>query len=104
MLSSALLLALVPSSVLACQRDWGALTKRIARASGHPHEKRQEVEFPPILTETESILVNSFDSKELDSWSYYYTHGDHLGGHNRTMAEWTMEQWASSGWNARIEE
>ncbi|KAK1466676.1 peptidase family M28 [Colletotrichum cuscutae] len=62
------------------------------------------VEYPPSLTEYESILVNSFDSKSLDEWSHYYTSGDHLGGHNRTLAEWTQQKWIDAGWDASIEE
>jgi N-acetylated-alpha-linked acidic dipeptidase len=88
----------------ACQRDWDGLHRRISKHAGHSHAKRQEVEYPPVLTEVESILVNSLDSRSLDSWSYYYTHGDHLGGHNRSMAEWTMDQWSAAGFDARIEE
>ncbi|KFA54291.1 hypothetical protein S40293_04836 [Stachybotrys chartarum IBT 40293] len=88
----------------ACQRDWDGLHRRISKHAGHSHAKRQEVEYPPVLTEVESILVNSLDSRSLDSWSYYYTHGDHLGGHNRSMAEWTMDQWSAAGFDTRIEE
>ncbi|KAI8184528.1 putative glutamate carboxypeptidase [Colletotrichum sp. SAR 10_86] len=97
----------VLTGVYACQRDWAALHKRINdhKHHDHGHKKRDlAVEYPPSLTEHESILVNSFDSKALDDWSYYYTHGDHLGGHNRTMAEWTQEQWTNAGWDAHIEE
>ncbi|KAF5506389.1 putative glutamate carboxypeptidase [Colletotrichum siamense] len=97
----------VLTGVYACQRDWAALHKRISdhKHHDHGHKKRDlAVEYPPSLTEHESILVNSFDSKALDDWSYYYTHGDHLGGHNRTMAEWTQEQWTNAGWDAHIEE
>lgn len=99
------LLALgVISIAYACQRDWNALRRSIAKHHGHSAVKRDVVEFPPVLTEIESILVNSYDSKDLDSWSYYYTHGDHLGGHNRTMAVWTMDQWTAAGFDTRIEE
>ncbi|KAH9907461.1 peptidase family M28 [Xylariomycetidae sp. FL2044] len=101
---TALGLGLTARITLACQRDWDALHQRMHEHRGQPHTKRTAVEFPPVLTETESILVNSFDSKSIDSWSYYYTHGDHLGGHNYTMAEWTMDRWNEAGFNATIEE
>lgn len=68
------------------------------------HAKRAEVEYPPALTETETILVNSFDSKSLSDWSYYYTHGDHLGSHNKSMAEWTAQKWKDAGLNAWLAE
>ncbi|KAI5918382.1 peptidase family M28 [Camillea tinctor] len=97
-------LGLAATGIYACQRDWESLHMRIHKHKNHLHAKRSAVEYPPVLTETESILVNSFDSKSIDSWSYYYTHGDHLGGHNRTMAEWTMEHWNDAGFNTTIEE
>jgi N-acetylated-alpha-linked acidic dipeptidase len=100
---SVLALAGLPAA-LACQRDWDGLNRRIDRHAGHSHTKRDEVQFPPVLSDVESLLVNSFDSKSIDSWSHYYTHGDHLGTHNKTMAEWTRDQWAGSGFDARLEE
>ncbi|CAJ2508116.1 Uu.00g093020.m01.CDS01 [Anthostomella pinea] len=99
-----LALGLAARNSFACQRDWAGLHKRIHKHQGRSHTKRHFVEFPPSLTETESILVNSFDSKSIDSWSYYYTHGDHLGGHNYSMAEWTMDHWNDAGFNATIQE
>lgn len=104
---ASIVIAVVATGVYACQRDWAALHKRIDNHRQHDqgHKKRDlAVEYPPSLTEHESILVNSFDSKDLDSWSYYYTHGDHLGTHNRSMAEWTKDRWADSGWDAHVEE
>lgn len=91
-------------AVKACMRDWDALGHRMSKHDHSSFSKRQVPEYPPILTEVESILVNSFDSKSLDDWSYYYTHGDHLGGHNKTMAEWTAQQWVSAGLNASLAE
>ncbi|KAK1718279.1 peptidase family M28 [Colletotrichum lupini] len=100
-------LALTATSVYACQRDWAALNRRIKSHSHHDHGHKKRdmaVNYPPSLTEYESILVNSFDSKSLDEWSHYYTSGDHLGGHNRTLAEWTQQKWIDAGWDASIEE
>lgn len=105
MLSSiALATAVLASSVTACQRDWEALNRRIVNHEGHSHTKRDVVAFPPVLTEVESILVNSFDNKSLNEWSHYYTHGDHLGGHNKTMADWTAEKFRSAGMTASLAE
>ena len=89
----------------ACQRDWDALHRRIHQHQAHnKHSKRAEVEYPPALTETETILVNSFDNKSLSDWSYYYTHGDHLGSHNKSMAEWTAQKWKDAGLDAWLAE
>lgn len=89
----------------ACQRDWDALHRRIHQHQAHnKHAKRAEVEYPPALTDTESILVNSFDNKSLSDWSYYYTHGDHLGSHNKSMAEWTAQKWKDAGFDAWLAE
>ncbi|KAF2140554.1 uncharacterized protein K452DRAFT_273177 [Aplosporella prunicola CBS 121167] len=79
----------------ACQRDH--------LVSGHrarQHDSqlaRRQADFPPVLSDTESILVNSFDNTSINDWSYYYTHGLHLAGKNRTMAQWTADKWSSYG-------
>ncbi|KDN68692.1 putative peptidase family M28 [Colletotrichum sublineola] len=102
-----LAVAFATTCVEACQRDWDALNRRISSHGHHSHGHKKRdlaVEYPPLLTEHESILVNSFDSKSLDEWSHYYTSGDHLGGHNRTQAEWTQQKWTDAGWNASIKE
>ncbi|RAR04240.1 peptidase family m28 [Stemphylium lycopersici] len=102
LLPSVLLLAAL---TLACQRDWDALHRRIHQhAPFNKHAKRSAVPYPPVLSPTESLLVNSFDATSLDSWSYYYTHGDHLGSHNRSMAEWTAEKWRDAGFTAELVE
>ncbi|KAK2805671.1 hypothetical protein FQN51_009174 [Onygenales sp. PD_10] len=54
-------------------------------------------EFPPVLTNHETILVNSFNNNTLSDWSYYYTHGLHVAGTNKSMAEWTAERWTEFG-------
>lgn len=102
LLSSFIALAAV---AYACQRDWDTFNHRVHQHRSHSkHAKRAEVEYPPSLTETESILVNSFDNKSLSEWSHYYTHGDHLGSHNKTMAEWTAEKWKEAGFDAYLAE
>ncbi|PGG98859.1 hypothetical protein AJ80_09455 [Polytolypa hystricis UAMH7299] len=53
--------------------------------------------FPPVLTEHESILVNSIANTSIDDWAYYYTHGLHIAGTNKTMAEWTVDRWTEFG-------
>ncbi len=82
------------ASVTACQREHGARHRR--HASALPHVRRA-ADFPPVLSEQESLLVNSFDSASISDWSYFYTHGDHIGGRNRTMAQWTADRWSENG-------
>lgn len=89
----------------ACQKDWDALARRSHHHQEHNrHAKRAEVEYPPRLSEVESILVNSFENTSISEWSYYYTHGDHLGSHNKSMAEWTAQKWKDAGLDAWLEE
>lgn len=95
--------ALFSLTVTACQRDWDSLQKRIHQHRS-PHVKRAEVDYPPTLSEIETILANSFDNRSLSDWSYYYTHGDHLGSHNKSMAEWTAEKWREAGLDSYLAE
>ncbi|CAI6342519.1 unnamed protein product [Periconia digitata] len=99
-------LILLGTLTLACQRDWDALETRIHTHHTTPnrHAKRAPVAYPPTLSDVESILVNSFDNKSISDWSYYYTHGDHLGSHNKSMAEWTAQKWRDAGFDAYLEE
>ena len=81
-------------AVEACGRDHLMdrsfdLTKTLATREKRP--------FPPNLSEDESILVNSFDNNTIDDWSYYYTHGMHVAGLNKTMAQWTADRWTEFG-------
>ena len=65
--------------------------------------KRQEATaFPPALDENESVLMNSFEAADIDTWSYYYTHGLHLAGTNQSMAQWTADRWAENGFTAGL--
>ncbi|KAI0397822.1 N-acetylated-alpha-linked acidic dipeptidase-like protein 2 [Xylariaceae sp. FL0594] len=54
------------------------------------------------LSPEEQILVDSVSNVTLSEWSYYYTHGLHVAGTNKTMADWTADQFRESGWNASI--
>lgn len=60
-------------------------------------ESRQATPFPPQWTENEKVLHTSFSNTELDTWSSYYTHGDHVAGRNKTMAEETAKKWIANG-------
>lgn len=68
------------------------------------HLKRDVPEFPPVLTETEAILVNSFDNKSISDWSLYYTSGYRLASYNHSQAEWTRQKCIDAGWESWIAE
>lgn len=57
--------------VHACERD-------LKFRNHQRHLKRAETNatFPPILDENERILINSFDSTSISTWSYYYSMSD----------------------------
>jgi N-acetylated-alpha-linked acidic dipeptidase len=70
-----------------------------------PIVRRQDAApFPPVLDENESILANSFDQSSIATWSYYYTHGLHVAGTNRTMAQYTADRWNENGFTAGLAE
>ncbi|KAI9686466.1 MAG: hypothetical protein M1820_010612 [Bogoriella megaspora] len=80
-----------------CQRE------HVKRGGTHTHrhhglEKRQT---EPLSSE-ESTLVNSFDNNTIAQWNYYYTHGYHLAGTNRTMAQWTADRFAENGFTSGL--
>ena len=79
--------ALLVSDAVACQRE------------RHIHRSlvKREVTAPTPLTEDESTLVESVSNTTISDWSYYYTHGQHLAGQNKTMAQWTADRWAENG-------
>lgn len=59
------LLIALGAYVNACQRDL------YEAHFGHNPQfvKRQAADFPPVLTEQESVLVNSFDNASINDWS-----------------------------------
>lgn len=96
----AALILLGAIGVKACQRE------RAFVHHSHPHVKRQSsnTTFPPALDANEKILLDSFSNTSIAEWSYYYTHGDHIAGRNETMAQWTADKWAESGFTSRLDE
>lgn len=94
----AALASLVPLSS-ACLREFSNLAPR------HTHRKpivRRNEEWPPVLTEQETILVNSFDSNSIDDWANYYGHQVKLAGLGKEAAEWTRDRWAENGFDAKL--
>jgi N-acetylated-alpha-linked acidic dipeptidase len=65
---------------------------------------REATAFPPLWTKEERILHTSFSNVELDTWSSYYTHGDHIAGRNKSMAEETAKKWIANGVQASLVE
>jgi N-acetylated-alpha-linked acidic dipeptidase len=96
LLSSFILLS---AFAYACQRDWDALHKRIHHNRSPLTKRADNSSYPPTLTDHENLLLNSFENTTLSTWSHYYTHGDHLGSHNKSMAEWTMQKWLDAGFD-----
>ncbi|KAI3329095.1 N-acetylated-alpha-linked acidic dipeptidase-like protein 2 [Xylariaceae sp. AK1471] len=85
-----------------------ALLATLCQACLHEHHfqplklaKRQATPLSP-LTPEEKILVDSVSNVSISEWSYYYTHGYHVAGKNKTMAEWTADRWRENGWNASV--
>ncbi|KAF4965291.1 hypothetical protein FSARC_6892 [Fusarium sarcochroum] len=108
-MSRALSACLVAAAcVYACLPDKAELehlrARRHAREPRSRHLKRDVVEYPPVLTETETLLVNSFDNNSISDWSLYYSSGYRLAGHNRSQAEWTQKKWIELGWESWIDE
>jgi N-acetylated-alpha-linked acidic dipeptidase len=87
---------LAPS--LACEREFKGnyfdfeFSGNTAEIEGRAAER-----FPPVWTKEEEILHTSFDNVELETWASYYTHGDHIAGRNKSMAEETAKKWTANG-------
>jgi N-acetylated-alpha-linked acidic dipeptidase len=70
-----------------------------------PLVRRQDtVTFPPIWDKNEAILASSLNNTSIVTWSYYHTHGLHIAGTNRTMAQWTADRWNENGFTANVVE
>lgn len=54
--------------------------------------KRQKSSVPEPLTKEEASLVGSFDTASMETWSYYYTHSQHLAGLNKSVEDWTADR------------
>ena len=49
------------------------------------------------LTANEQTIVDSLSNNSISDWSYYYTHGDHVAGRNKSQAQWTADKWEEAG-------
>ncbi|KAI1818355.1 N-acetylated-alpha-linked acidic dipeptidase-like protein 2 [Poronia punctata] len=70
----------------------------------HDHVNLAKREITPLspLNPEEKILVDSISNVSISDWSHYYTHGYHVAGTNKTMADWTADRWRESGWNTSV--
>ncbi|KAI0023030.1 N-acetylated-alpha-linked acidic dipeptidase-like protein 2 [Xylariomycetidae sp. FL0641] len=90
---TAALMALLLVGCRACVKE--------RRASPLMVGKRQNTP-PSPLTAQEKTLVDAISTTTLQEWSYYYTHGYHVAGTNKSMADWTADRWRENGWDASV--
>lgn len=88
------------TGVSACARDFTTPKRHTHR---QPITKRN-TEFPPVLTDRETLLANAFDNVTIDEWSYYYGHQNKLAGLGHEAAQWTADRWSENGFQSRLEE
>lgn len=96
--------AVVFASTLAraCQREHDLFARHTHRK---PLAKREETtQWPPVLNERETTIVNSFDNVTIDQWADYYGHQNKLAGLGREAAEWTAARWGDHGFKAELNE
>jgi N-acetylated-alpha-linked acidic dipeptidase len=92
-LGAAAALLVLPIGLHACQHE----------RTFHNQNVKRAVTPRAALSPDEQLIVASFDNNSLNDWSYYYTHGDHLAGVNKTMAQWTADRWAEAGIQSRLD-
>lgn len=88
------------TGVSACARDFLSERRHTHR---QPITKRNE-QWPPVLTEQETLLVNAFDNVTIDQWSYYYGHQNKLAGLGKEAAQWTADRFTENGFPSQLEE
>ncbi|KAF2213356.1 hypothetical protein CERZMDRAFT_111652 [Cercospora zeae-maydis SCOH1-5] len=81
----------------------GLVALLVASANAYPRLSRRQMGGSLSLTANEQLLVDSISNDSISNDSFYYTQGLHLGGTNRSQAEWTSERWAEAGWQSRID-
>ncbi|KAK7421438.1 hypothetical protein QQX98_002136 [Neonectria punicea] len=86
--------------VLSCQRDFNVVARHSHR---QPLVKRND-QWPPVLDDRETLLVNAFDNVSIDEWSYYYGHQNKLAGYGKEAAQWTADRWNENGVDSQLNE
>lgn len=98
-LTSGYLLSLA-SFALGCQKEFHSNPR-------HAHFKalnKRQTDWPPALTDRETLLSNSFDANSIDDWAEYYGSQVKLAGLGKQAAEWTRDKWAANGFNSALHE
>ncbi|RPB03458.1 Zn-dependent exopeptidase [Choiromyces venosus 120613-1] len=64
----------------------------------HPRDSQPVFGLSDLtLAEQEAIITESISNNTIAQWSYYFTHGKHLAGTNKSTAEWTRDKWIGYG-------
>ena len=98
---SSFVAVLAASAAQACQHE---LHNPEAFADLHRSLQKRQESVSLSLDANEAILSNSFDNSSIETWSYYYTHGLHWAGTNKSMAQWTVDRWNENGFDASLAE
>jgi len=93
-------LAVLAGGVTACHHDFNVVSRHTHRQA---LSKRND-QWPPVLDDAETVLVNSFDNVTIDDWSRYYGYQDKLAGYGKDAAQWTADKFTESGFDARLNE
>lgn len=96
MRSSTLLAApILAGLVSGCQRDRHFHKPGLVKRQSTPLAGRDA---------NEQTIIDSFSNNSISDWSYYYTHGDHVAGRNKSQAQWTADKWQEAGIPSRLDE
>jgi N-acetylated-alpha-linked acidic dipeptidase len=93
-MKSFLVAVLLATGLEACQRQ---------RHFHNVDHRKRSITPRQALTDDEALIISTFDAKEISDWSYYYTHGAHVAGTNRSQAQWTADRFSEAGWVSRID-
>ncbi|KAK4184987.1 putative glutamate carboxypeptidase 2 [Podospora australis] len=99
-MASRLTFLFLASLALGCQKEFHSNPR-------HAHFKaltKRQNDWPPALTETETLLSNSFDANSIDDWAEYYGSQVKLAGLGKEAAEWTRDKWSSNGFTSSLNE
>ncbi|SPO06042.1 related to glutamate carboxypeptidase II [Cephalotrichum gorgonifer] len=100
MRTAALIAATLATGAAACHHDFNVVAR-------HTHRQRVEKRndnWPPVLSEHETLLVNSFDNVSIDEWSHYYGYQNKLAGYGKEAAQWTADRWNENGFESHLKE
>ncbi|KAH7022000.1 hypothetical protein EDB80DRAFT_596862 [Ilyonectria destructans] len=93
-------LGALAATVNACQHDFNVIAR-------HTHRQRvvkRNDQWPPVLDDQETLLVNAFDNVTIDEWSHYYGYQQKLAGYGKEAAQWTADRWNENGFESHLKE